>query len=62
MTSQGFINRVIDNFKHHVMQSGAIAGIADIHARAFANRFEAFQYLDTVGVVFLALRLLVIGH
>ena len=38
MASQRFVNAVIDNLIHHVVQTRPIIGIADIHAGAFANR------------------------
>ena len=51
MTGQGLIDRVVDDLKHHVMQAGSVAGIADIHAGAFAHGFEAFEDFDAVGIV-----------
>ena len=47
VTSQCLVNRVIYDFKHHVVKSGAIVGIADVHAGTFAHRIKAFEYLDT---------------
>jgi hypothetical protein len=35
VTSKGFIDGVIHDFKHHVMQTGAIVSIANVHAWAF---------------------------
>ena len=34
-TLKGLINRVIDKFLHHMVQSSAIIGISDIHTRSF---------------------------
>jgi len=51
MAGQRFVNRVIDHFEHHMVQTGAIAGIADIHAGAFADRLQTFKLLDGVFVV-----------
>ena len=48
---KGFIDRVIDELLHHVMQAGAIVGIANVHARTLAYRVQAAQYLDVLGVV-----------
>ena len=46
MTGQCFVNRVVDHLKNQMMQTSAIGGIADVHARALANRFKAFEDLD----------------
>ena len=46
MTGQGFVDRIVDNLEHQVMQTGAIGCIADVHARAFANRLKSFENLD----------------
>jgi hypothetical protein len=34
-----------------MMQAGAIIGIADVHARAFAHGVEALEDLDAAGIV-----------
>src|SRR6266480_7511129 len=47
-----FVDRVIDNFEHHVMQS-AFVRITDVHAGAFPDRFQTFELLDLSGVVLL---------
>ena len=39
---QGFIDRVIDGFKNHVMQTGAIIGITNVHPWSLAHSIEAF--------------------
>ena len=45
------VDRVVDDFVNEVMQA-ADAGVADVHAGAFADRFEAFEDLDLVrGVI-----------
>ena len=41
ITGQRFVDGVVDHFKHHVMQAGAVAGVTDIHAGAFAHRLQA---------------------
>ena len=55
MAGQGFVDRVVDHLEDHVVQTGSIARVADVHARPFADRFQALQHLDAVGVVFVAL-------
>jgi hypothetical protein len=52
VTSQRLVDRIIENFEYHVMQSGAIAGVTDIHAGPLADRLKAFEYLYAVGIVF----------
>jgi hypothetical protein len=47
---QGFVNGVIDNFIHQMMQ-GFLVGAAHIHTRAAANRLQAFQNLNILGSI-----------
>ena len=42
MTRQGLVNRVVQHLEHHVMESGAVIGVTDVHSGAFANRVEPF--------------------
>jgi hypothetical protein len=37
---------VVDDLVDHVMQAGAVIGVADIHARPLAHGVEALQHLD----------------
>ena len=39
MTSQCFVDSVVHDLVHHVMQSRSVVGIADIHTGALANSF-----------------------
>jgi hypothetical protein len=48
---QGFVDGVVENLEDHVVQTGAVLGIADVHAGTFAYRLQAFQLLDAVFVV-----------
>ena len=41
VAGQGLVYRVVDDLEHHVVEAGAIVGIADVHAGAFANRLQA---------------------
>ena len=41
MTGQGFVDRVIDDLENHVMETGAVVGVADVHSGAFPDGFEA---------------------
>ena len=52
MAGERFIDRVVDDLVDHVMQAGAVIGVADIHARPFANGIEAFQNPDRFRAVF----------
>ena len=47
-----FVDGVIDDLVDHVVQAGAVVGIADIHARPLAHGVEAFEDLDRFGVIF----------
>ena len=49
-TSQSFVDRVIDHFIDEMMQT-ALAGVANVHRRPFADRFNAFKLLNLVRVV-----------
>jgi hypothetical protein len=40
-----FVNGVVHHFKDEVMQTGAVRGVAYVHAGAFAHRFQAFEDL-----------------
>jgi hypothetical protein len=37
-----FVDSVVHNLEYHVVQTGAVIGIADIHARALAHRIQPF--------------------
>ncbi len=51
VAGERFVDRVVDDFVDHVMQAGAVIGVADIHARPLANGVEAFQDLDRFRVI-----------
>ena len=53
VAGQRFVNGVVEHFEHHVVQAGAVLGVADIHAGAFAHGLQSFEDLDAVGAVFL---------
>ncbi|MNF80762.1 hypothetical protein D3C84_630120 [compost metagenome] len=46
-----FVDRVVDNFEHHMVQTGAIVGVADVHTGAFAYGIQSLQHLDAGRVV-----------
>ena len=51
MTRQGLINGVVHHLEDHVVQAGAVIGIADVHAWTFTDRIQAFENLDIGGIV-----------
>ena len=46
IAGQRLVDRVVDDFEHHVVQAGAIIGVADIHARTLAYCVKTLQDLD----------------
>ena len=51
IAGERLVDGVIDDFIDHVMQAGAVIGVADIHARALADGIETAQHLDRIGAV-----------
>ncbi len=47
---QRLVDRVVDHLVDQVVQA-ALAGRADVHARALADRLEPLEHLDVAGVV-----------
>ncbi len=43
---QRLVDGVVHDLVHHVVQAGAVVGVADIHARTLADGVEALQDLD----------------
>ena len=53
VAGQRFVDRVVHHLEHQVVQAGAVGRVADVHARALAHRFQAFQDLDrTLAIAF----------
>ena len=46
VASERLADRVVDHLEHEVVQTGAVGGVADVHAGALAHRFQAFEDLD----------------
>jgi len=42
VTGQRFVDGVVDDLENHVVQTGAIVGVADVHPGPLANGVEAF--------------------
>ena len=51
VAGERLVDGVIDDLVYHVMQAGAVIGVADIHARALAHGVEAAQHFDLLGAV-----------
>ena len=41
MTGQGLVDGVVHHLENHVVQAGAVIGVADVHAGPFAHRVKA---------------------
>ena len=55
MAGQRLVDGVVHHLVDHVMQAGAVIGVADIHARTLAHGVESLEHLDrfgAIGVVF----------
>ena len=59
IAGERLVDRVVDDLVNHVMQAGAVIGVADIHPRPLAHRVEPAQHLDRLLVV---ARILAIGR
>ena len=42
VAGQRLVNGVVDDFENHVVQTGAVIGVADVHSGSFANRVKPF--------------------
>ena len=48
---ESLVDRIVDDLVDHVMQAGAVVGVADIHARPLAHGVEPLEHLDRFRVV-----------
>ncbi len=48
---QRLVNAVVDDLVDHVVEAGAVVGVADVHAGALAHGVEALQDLDRFGAI-----------
>ena len=51
IAGQRLVDRVVDDLVDHVVQAGAVIGVADIHARPLAHGVEPAQHLDRLLIV-----------
>jgi len=54
VAGQRLVDGVVQHFEHHVVKSGAVGRVADVHAGALAYRVEPLEDLDARGIVFVA--------
>ena len=45
------VDRVVDDLVDHVVEAGAVIGVADVHARTLAHGIEALEDLDRFGAI-----------
>ena len=53
MPRQRFVDRIVADLEHHMVEAGAVVGVANVHAGAFAHRVEALEDLDAFGAIFI---------
>src|SRR5690606_25700703 len=52
MAGQRLVDGVVHHLIDHVMKTGAVIRVADIHARPLAHGIKALQNLDGIGAIF----------
>ena len=52
MAGERLVDGVVDDLVDHVVQAGAVVGVADIHAGTLAHGVEATQHLDGPCAIF----------
>ena len=51
VSGERFVDGVVDGLVHHVMQTGSVIGVADIHAGTLAHGVESLKDLDRLGAI-----------
>ncbi len=51
VAGQRLVDRVVDHLEHHVVQTGTVMHVTDVHAGTLADSLQAFQGRNAVGVV-----------
>jgi len=51
MPRESLVNRVVHHLVDHVVEPGPVVRITDIHPRPFADRVQALENLDGIGIV-----------
>ncbi len=54
VAGQRLVDGVVDNLVDHVVEAGAVVGVADIHARPLAHGVQATQHLDRIRAIAVA--------
>ena len=52
VAGEHLVDGVVDDLVDHVVEAGAVVGVADIHARPLAHGVEALQDLDRFRAIF----------
>ncbi len=47
IAGEGFVDRVVDNFKDHVVEASTVIGVTDVHTGTLTHRIKALQNLNT---------------
>jgi hypothetical protein len=47
IAGEGFVDSVVHNLEYHMVQTGAVIRITDVHPWAFTHRVQSFEYFDT---------------
>jgi hypothetical protein len=55
MAGERLVDGVVRHLEHHVVETRAVVGVADVHAGALTHRIEAFEDLDALGVIGVAI-------
>ena len=51
MAGEGFVDRIVRDLEHHMVEARSVVGVADVHAGALAHRVEALEHLDALGII-----------
>ena len=54
VAGQRLVDGVVHHLEHQVVQAGAVGGVADVHAGAFAHGFQPLQNLDGTRAIAIA--------
>jgi hypothetical protein len=46
IASERFVDRVVDDLENHVVKTGAVVGVSDVHARPLSDGVETLQNFD----------------
>ena len=51
VAGQRLVDGVVHHLEHHVVQTRAVGGVADVHAGALAYCLQPLEHLDRIGAV-----------